>query len=488
MCAMNHKEIRAVAEEWKSMEGAALKRAYQPTLHELILAFRHRGKERLLLIGIEDDHSRIHLLDNKPKSPRIPYGFVSLLRARLGVSRLERIYAVENERLLRFDFQALEDEKESRYHLAVELTGRHANAFFLDADGIILGAMRPNRSTKRSLAVGRPYAPPLPAPPKTDLPMRLDGETDDGDGFEKSRRAAALFGAAAKASRTEKREARIRREIRLRIRRLERARHSLDRDREKARQAPEWRTFADLLQIHFGALKPGLRELSVEDVIGQTGTVTIPLDPTLSPRANVERLYRRAKKADRAIPQIDRREREIEDERDHLLRLSELLDEDGEAAFSKLENALSLQPEEKSREVVKRKKETPWRRFLSASGKEIRVGRNAKENDGLTFRYAKGDDFWFHASGYAGSHVLVPIDRGAQIDPETLADAATLAAHYSKARGGGIEVSYTRARYIRKPKGAPPGQVIMSQRKTWYVDPDPERIRRLMQSCPLETQ
>ncbi len=102
-----------------------------------------------------------------------------------------------------------------------------------------------------------------------------------------------------------------------------------------------------------------------------------------------------------------------------------------------------------------------WRTF-ETDGFEILVGKGARENDRLTFREAAPHDLWLHASGYAGSHVVVRNpDRLAELPREVVEKAAELAAYHSKAREarGKVEVHLCRASDVRKPRGFPPGRV-----------------------------
>jgi hypothetical protein len=126
-----------------------------------------------------------------------------------------------------------------------------------------------------------------------------------------------------------------------------------------------------------------------------------------------------------------------------------------------------------------RKRPLPYRRFETASGYEVWVGRTEVENQSLTFRDARPDDLWFHVKQYPGSHVILRCGRQ---DPqrEDILDAAELAALYSKARmGSAIPVDYTRRKHVRKRPHAGPGQVLYTQERTLYVTPDPARLERL---------
>jgi predicted ribosome quality control (RQC) complex YloA/Tae2 family protein len=109
------------------------------------------------------------------------------------------------------------------------------------------------------------------------------------------------------------------------------------------------------------------------------------------------------------------------------------------------------------------------------------VGKGAAENDQLTVRVAKGNDVWLHARGQKGAHVVVRLEKGKAPDGETLLDAAHLAAHFSDARGEPqVDVAYTRAKYVKKPKGAAAGAVTYSQEKVLGLRVEGARVERLL--------
>ena len=108
------------------------------------------------------------------------------------------------------------------------------------------------------------------------------------------------------------------------------------------------------------------------------------------------------------------------------------------------------------------------------------MGRNAQENEDLTFRLAKGDDVWLHARDSPGSHVIVRLSKGADLPPETLRDAATLALLYSDLKKSGKgDVIYTRRKWVKKAKGQATGAVIVTQEKTISVKLDAQRLAAL---------
>ena len=113
------------------------------------------------------------------------------------------------------------------------------------------------------------------------------------------------------------------------------------------------------------------------------------------------------------------------------------------------------------------------RRFVSADGFVVLVGRTAVDNDIVTFKLGAPPDFWLHVSGGSGSHVIVLNPEGVDRLPrETLRFAAALAAGYSKARNAGrVAVHVARCRDVRKPRGVPPGTVTLKQFTTVHIAP-----------------
>ena len=122
----------------------------------------------------------------------------------------------------------------------------------------------------------------------------------------------------------------------------------------------------------------------------------------------------------------------------------------------------------------------PFRRFTSSDGLAIYVGKNARENDELTFGLAKSDDLWLHARGTPGSHVVVRLEKGSDPPPETIRDAATLALLYSDLKKSGKgDVIYTRRKWVKKAKGQAPGAVTVTQEKSLFVSLDKTRLAGL---------
>jgi len=123
----------------------------------------------------------------------------------------------------------------------------------------------------------------------------------------------------------------------------------------------------------------------------------------------------------------------------------------------------------------------PFRRYRTSGGREGPVGRNRQANDELTFHHSSPSDVWLHARGTAGSHVILRWpDPEANPPARDLTEAAVLAALHSRARTSGtVAVDWTRRKYVRKPRKAPPGLVAPERVRTLFVEPDPATEERL---------
>jgi YD repeat-containing protein len=110
--------------------------------------------------------------------------------------------------------------------------------------------------------------------------------------------------------------------------------------------------------------------------------------------------------------------------------------------------------------------------YTLPDGWQVLVGRTDADNDSLSFRVARPEDWWFHVRGMPGSHVLLQGPPGADADRQTLTRAAAIAAYHSKARNAGVvPVSGTRARDVSKPRGAKTGTVQIRNERVFKVRP-----------------
>lgn len=267
--------------------------------------------------------------------------------------------------------------------------------------------------------------------------------------------------------------------LRRRLARAERARDRLTAELAGAAdEAAALRRRADLLLSRLDVVGRGESVVELDDFDG--GRVRIELDPSLSPVENANALYAEARKRERASERlpalIQRAEADV-------ARLAELLAraEAGTADPAEVEAAAG-EPAEERKGRPSEEPPLPYRRYRTSGGLEVRVGRGSRANDALTFHHSSPNDIWLHARDVAGAHVVLRWgDADSNPPARDLTEAAVLAALHSRARTSGtVAVDWTRRKYVRKPRKAPPGLVIPERGRTLFVEPDPaleERMR-----------
>ena len=242
---------------------------------------------------------------------------------------------------------------------------------------------------------------------------------------------------------------------------------SLQRELNQSPDPAELRRIGDLILARLGDVPRGQERVSLTDFEG--GTVEVELDPRLPPHENASLCYERAGRAERARERLPRLIAQAETEAQRLDALLERARR-GDVAVEAILAELPSGVKEATRGAIS---SLPYRIYRSSGGLEIRVGRGARHNDDLTFRHAAPNDIWLHARHAAGAHVVLRWQGEGSPPPRDLAEAASLAAFHSKARSSGAApVDWTRRKYVRKPRKAPPGEVLVERAKTVFAEPD----------------
>ncbi len=275
------------------------------------------------------------------------------------------------------------------------------------------------------------------------------------------------------------------------IRKQQRALAAAAEDERAVSDPAGLRRQGELLLAHIGELKKrwvfpaGSGEeavVPVPDLYAEGHPpVFIAVQPSKNVSANAEAYFQKARKAERGRERIRSRMDGLGKSLDVLRAEEKLWQEACRLAelpgTGKKAVASASAPKEKSpgKAVEKREKKIPGcRRFVSRDGYVILVGQSAQGNDYLTFRVAGEFDLWLHTADYAGSHVVVRNPSRKPVPPETLLEAARLAAFYSSARSQPrAEVHYTEKRFVSKVKGGPPGLVRLQKQKSVSVSPSP---------------
>jgi predicted ribosome quality control (RQC) complex YloA/Tae2 family protein len=311
-----------------------------------------------------------------------------------------------------------------------------------------------------------PYPVPLPGVPGRPVASLLDGMAAAASAADAAETAGALTPEAL---------------ARLDAHRRDLA-NRLGRLRTELQEAPDravaLRRRADLLLARLQDVPRGMDHVVIEDFDGTP--VDVELDPALSAARNADRLYEQAAKRERAAQQLPALVRQVKDALDNVDRL--LTDaRSGHADEDALRKVLAELETDRSPGTHARAPSLPYRRYRTSGGLEVRVGRGSRANDALTFHHAAPDDVWLHARDVAGAHVVLRWAQRNQNPPRRdLQEAAVLAAWHSRARTSGmVPVDWTRRKYVRKPRGAPPGLVRPDRVQTVFVEPNGALERKL---------
>ncbi|HBT20067.1 MAG TPA: fibronectin/fibrinogen-binding protein [Peptococcaceae bacterium] len=271
------------------------------------------------------------------------------------------------------------------------------------------------------------------------------------------------------------------------IKRCENKIGELELELKEAEDAEKYKTAGEIITANIFRISKGDKILRAQNFFDPEGKeIEITLDPQLSPSQNAQKYFKKYRKAQvkkqKITEQLDITRQELKyfesvmasiEQAEKLEELEEIMEE--------LSRQKYIPPSPAQQD---RKKTTPeFLTFRSSDGFDILVGKNNRQNDYLTFKVAKDDDLWLHTKEIPGAHVIIKRNDNREIPPQTIAEAAILAAFYSRGKNSAnVPVDYTYKKYVRKPKGARPGMVIYESHKTISVTPDPEKIKHLQKA------
>ena len=256
-----------------------------------------------------------------------------------------------------------------------------------------------------------------------------------------------------------------------------------EKDLEDTARRETWRLYGELLTANLYRLERGQGKAVLENYYEEgCPTVEIPLDKRLTPQENAARYFKQYTKAKTAQEILTQQIQKGKEELTYLESVwQELQQCESEQDFNDVRAELTaggyLRRGGKKQAGFQRP--TKPREFCSSAGLRILVGRNNTQNDKLTHKTAQKWDVWFHTQKIHGSHVIL-CTEGQEADPESIREAAALAAYYSQGREGRkIPVDYTPVKFVKKPAGARPGMVVYTTYQTILADPEEALVQKL---------
>lgn len=470
---MNFQVLSQVVEELHSLIiGARVERVYQGA-DGVYLVLDRGKKRRMLLLSPDRAQPRLHLVTAKQTAAEPVHPFVQFLRSRLAGAQITGVSLLNDDRIVKARFSRQGKE----CALLFELIGTSANLILVDPSLQILAVyfpVPPSDHAARALLPNMQYILPEK---RTARAFEKPSGSSDGETVMSPSRSAELFYVRQKElKRIQTLRAGLLSSVKKSLTRSERLAAALAGDLRSADRAEAYRLAGDLVLANMHRLRTGLEQAELTGYDGRT--MTVSLDPTSSPARNAEHYFKKYKKARAGREIIATRLRQADDAVAYLQPLLPLVKNADDAdVLNSIRSELASRGYLRAGAGQKRTVSSgvaslPFKTVVY-QGWDILIGRNAAGNDYVTTRIARPEDLWLHAEGLPGSHVLVRNPEGRDIPREILMKAAALAAFYSKGRTSGkVSVTYTRAGFVRKPRGAKPGLVSLTDRKSLMVKPE----------------
>ncbi|HEY6010268.1 MAG TPA: NFACT family protein [Nitrospirota bacterium] len=463
-----------VAELSALISTARVERVYQTPDNALVLILGRDRRKFTLLISPDRSLPRLHLVTAKPIVGDAAHTFALYLRSHLPGTRVAHIALLNEDRIVEIRFAGSGKE----FRLVFELFGSTANLIFTDSAAKILSVYYPvplADGGSRPLVPGLSYGVPEQRSRKAvNQKQTLFPPAGKGESYNQV--VEHYYERLVEYRRAQALRAELRTIMTKALLKTERLREALSGDLRTAEKAEDYRRSGELVLANLNRIRTGMDRAELADYDGET--IEVLLDPKRSPAQNAEAYFKRYKKAKAGREIIAARIRESEDEgaamRARLAHLDSV--EDGDE-LGEIRSELMTRGYLKKRTGDRSRSHSepgtaPLKKVWYREW-EILIGKSAAGNDYLTTKLARSDDLWLHAEGLPGSHVLVRNPERRDVPQDVLMKAASLAAFYSKGKlSAKVSVTYTRAGLVRKPKGAKPGLVSLSERRSLMVKPE----------------
>lgn len=459
----------------RELSGGRIDKIQQPARDVVLLTVRTSGENRRLLLSASPGKARIHLTALTYENPSEPPLFCVLLRKHLTGALINSFEQPGLDRLIVIRLTCFDDlGRETQEQLVVEMIPGKTNIVLVGLDGLIVDcAYRRDYDADlyRRLAPGMIYRLP-PQPENFTPPSGSEGFSSPDfatlsaflDSYYSAREKEEVYRRRSKELRTSLSSAEKRIRKKLGAQRIE-LQNTAGRE--------EFRRRADLITANIWRLKRGEDSLICEDFFDPSApTVTVPLDPLLTPQANAAKLYKQYNKLKTAEAYLKDLIAKAEAQLDYIASVQEELSRassDRDIADIRSELIAAGILKNRNRKTAKKEKPQAPLSMRTDEGFDVLAGRSNLQNDELTFRTAYKNDLWFHVKTVHGSHVIL---RCGNTEPSarSVEQAAAFAVKNSQGREGeNIPVDYTRIRFVKKSPSALPGKVLYTDYKTIYI-------------------
>ncbi len=482
------------------LPGTFITKVHQMTPYHLLLRLRGGGQggEQRLMISVAPMEPGLHLTCRRYLNPPRPLRFCAYLRHHLQGARITEIEKINDDRIVIIRATRRDEEKQ----LIIELTGKRSNAILCRGIEMQIGARMFESPADQRLKPGTKY----------QRPERLEGTNPQNPSFllagiigqeqvsvlsgeELQQRYDDWFFPRYQNHYGSREIKRLEKALKKHKRRLQKRRKHLNEESKEKESHLNDSHLGDLLKGSLHQIKRGAKSIKLTNYWSPSlEEVEIILNPALSPLSNLEKFYKNAKKAKRGLKLIEKRLIETHQEEDYteelLFQFEELKNKPDHKVSDEEQDLLELasdlaerrgrqQAPEKSH---KRKKSELKPRSSRHRGVErktgvdggiIYIGLNALGNENIYRRLSAPEDLWFHTLNRPGAHILLKTAPGSKSSEKEQLQAAALAAANSRGKDEKqVEVTMIQVKYLRKPKGGRPGQVLLTgPRQTLTVNP-----------------
>ena len=490
--SLRKEEVERLVEELHDLiAGLHIGKIFDAALGNLRVVVGSGQRRRDLLVSLHPGTSRVVLWDEPPGAPSRPGELASKLRELISGTRIDKVDQPGGDRIMRFTLSCGGSPRIER-EMIVELFGRQGRLLIIESRSrrVLLVVGRGGLGRGEPYKFPEPVASPDETVPAATLPFdplqMIPESFRSGEAplhrflFETLDRAEKENLLHGKIRQQEQQLRRSRKLLRRRI-------SQLKKDLESGQKWQQWQRQGELLKANLSKMSRGMKSIEVQDWYQDDAPmIELTLEEDRTPLQNIEKYFRRSRKGKRSLQilteRLDESESAVALMEEQLQKLSSLMlleDLDEETVEAHCQSAAEvLKRHGKKRQVRKspgdRRAATQqpkkFRVYRSREGLEILAGRSARENDDLSIRTARGNDLFFHMARRPGAHVILKVERGKTASPESIEDAAFVAAHLSGWRGpGAAVVHWTEAKYVRKPKGFPPGKVLIEREREFLV-------------------
>lgn len=522
---------------------AKINKIYQPNPLEILLQLRTSNQTFQLLISASLDSSRIYLTKQAFENPQVPGNFCMILRKYIERGIITSISQYQNDRLIIFTINTYNEMGDNAdYRLIVEIMGRNSNVILINEDNKIIDSIRrvpPTENNNRYIIPKATYVFPIqndllnPFEVDVSYPMTnyqgiakviqneimnyYDGDvkkflenkivpniytkenkqdfycfllssfnSDSILTFKTLSEMLDYFYNVCKQTINYTNMDLIKQVKRLITHQNTKLANLID-DLNKAEENLKYKDLGILLQANLYMVKKGMTSINVIDFIHNGEEITIDLNPMLDASKNLKQIFNKGKKASNALIEVTNQINKTKEEIRYLNDILSMLEFATASELDEIKLDLitnSEQYKNKAKKLSSKKNNKISIQHFNYEDVTIYVGKNNIQNDYLTNKLARNNDYWFHVKDGSGAHVVVSVPNNNPsftLSEQVIRLAASIAGYYSKySKSSTVPIDYTKVQYIKKIPGTKGYHVTYTNQKTIYIDPDYELIKQYL--------